>query len=484
MNAVALRLQDLLADAARESPDNVALVDPVARRTLSYAELQARAMECMRVLVEAGVTAGDRVALQLDKSFEAVAWIYGTLGAGAAYVPIDPHAPAERVELVLEDCGVRGVVRNDGAGPAWSPRASGGQLSPGAAYIFYTSGSTGKPKGVVHTHASALAFLDAFTEILTPDSSDCFSCHPPYHFDMSTLDLFLSVKHHARAVLITQDTGRVAPALAQVIAENRITIWWSVPTALRLLLQFGRLERRTGWALRHVMFAGEPLAPADALRLQARWPSARLYNVYGCTETNNSTIFELPAPVPEQRTEPFPIGKPVPGVTTAVVANDVSDLEDGLDGELLVAGPTVMVGYWNDPTRTSSAFVERAGTRWYRTGDIVRRDRTGNLVMLGRADRMVKRRGYRIELPELELCLMRHPDVAEAAVVADKYAPEVAIHAYFVARPSAAAMPDLVEFMTTRLPVYMVPDTFTALAEIPKTSTGKTDYQRLLASRQ
>jgi amino acid adenylation domain-containing protein len=476
-------LYGLLASAARDHPSAVALIDPVGRRTLTYGDLDALARARARQLADAGIREGDRVALVLDKSFEAVAWIYGILAAGAAYVPIDPHAPAARIEHVLADSGACGVVRDDGSGVKWSPRVPSGEPVPGAAYLLYTSGSTGLPKAAVHTHASALAFLDAFSQLLAPQASDCFSCHPPYHFDMSTLDLFLSVRHGARAVLLAQDTGRLAPALAQIIVDHQITIWWSVPTALRLLLQFGRLERRSGWALRHVLFAGEPLSPGDARKLQQHWSGARLYNVYGCTETNNTTSFELPSPVPADRGDAFPIGTAVAGVATAVVDRELRDVSPGSEGELLVAGASLMTGYWTDPARTAAALVVRDGVTWYRTGDLVRRDAHGDLVLLGRADRMVKRRGYRIELAELERCLALHPELAEVAVVADKRAPEVMIHAYFVARASATAANELTGFLTERLPAYMLPDTFTALTELPKTSTGKTDYQELLARR-
>jgi amino acid adenylation domain-containing protein len=475
-------LYELLACSAREDAGRVALIDPVARRTLTYGELDALARAHAQQLVDAGVRTGDRVALVLDKSFDAVAWIYGVLAAGAAYVPIDPHAPAARIEHLLADSGARGVVHIDGGRVTWSTRQASGEPTPGAAYLLYTSGSTGQPKATVHTHAGALAFLDAFSQLLAPEPADCFSCHPPYHFDMSTLDLFLSVKHGARAVLFAQDTGRLAPALARIIEDHRITIWWSVPTALRLLLQFGRLERRSGWMLRHVMFAGEPLLPVEARKLQQHWPGARLYNVYGCTETNNTTMFELPSPVPAERGEPFPIGTAVPGITTAVVDRELRDVPPGSEGELLVAGASLMTGYWNDPDRTAAALVSRDGLIWYRTGDLVRCDAHGDLVLLGRADRMVKRRGYRIELAELERCLAEHADLAEVAVVADKRAPEVTIHAYFVTRRPTSA-DALATFLIDRLPTYMLPDTFTALDEVPKTSTGKIDYQALLARR-
>jgi amino acid adenylation domain-containing protein len=478
-----IRLDELLARAAAADPQQIALVDPVARTTISYGELHARAREHTRSLEAAGVCAGARVAVLLDKSFEAVAWIYGILGAGAAYVPIDPHAPHERVEYILRDANVCGIVRNDGAGPAWQARTASAEPASNTAYILYTSTSTGQPRGVVHTHAGALAFLDTHSQVLAPQSTDCFSCYPPYQFDMSTLDLFLPVMHRARGVLITQDSGRVAPALAQIIAEAKITVWYSVPTVLRMLLQFGRLERRKGWAVRYVLMGGEPMWPADARRLQEVWTGARFFNVYGSTETNNVTYFELPSPVPQDRTTPFPIGRPFPNVEVAVVDAALRDVTPGTRGELLLRGDTLMKGYLGDPERTSAALVTRNGGTWYRSGDIVSQDASGDLVIIGRTDRMVKRRGFRIELVELELGLADHPAVREVAIVADKRGPEVAIHAYFIPREADVSTSDLTNFMLVRLPLYMIPDTFTSLAAIPRTSAGAPDAEALLAHR-
>jgi amino acid adenylation domain-containing protein len=503
-------LDALLARSASQFPMLTAVED-TDRRRLTYRELDERSTALAERLRDDGVEPGDRVGIYAPKSLDTVIAIFGALKAGAAYVPVDPLAPPSRCAYILADCAVKALLVDEGlltglrsvsdafspedgggAGtsgcvlhavmPAWPEPSRAGQKVEGLAYILYTSGSTGRPKGVMHSHASALSFIDWCSVEFAPREDDRFSSHAPFHFDLSILDLFVPIGHGARVVLIGEDLGKQPQRLAPLIEERALTVWYSTPSILRLLVEFGRLEQYRCEALRLVLFAGEVFPIKHLRALQARWPRPRYCNLYGPTETNVGTWHEAPATIPDDRTAPLPIGRPCSGDRTMVVDDSGRTVADGDEGELLIAGGSVMLGYWNLPEQNERAFrVDADGTRWYRTGDVVRADTDGSLVYLGRRDRMVKRRGYRVELGEIESVLYRHPQIAEAALIA---VPDedsgVQLRAFLSwsgeAQPSQIA---LKRYAAENLPGYMVPDRFIVLPSLPKTSTDKTDYQKL-----
>jgi amino acid adenylation domain-containing protein len=350
------------------------------------------------------------------------------------------------------------------------------------AYILYTSGSTGKPKGVVLTHRNAMTFVQWCADTFRPSEDDRFSSHAPFHFDLSIMDLYVPIMHGATLVLIGAELGKDPQALAAFIAERRITSWYSTPSILSMLAQYGKMQRHDYSALRFVHFAGE-VFPVKHLRLLKRiLPHPRYLNLYGPTETNVCTWFEIPREIPEDRAEPFPIGRVCPPLEARVVDERGVDVAFGSEGELVIAGPGVMQGYWNLPERNAAAFlVDGAGRKWYRTGDIVVETEGEGFLYVSRRDRMVKRRGFRIELGEIEAGLYRHPAVKEAAVVAVRDADAgVRIKAFLSCRDGEQpSVIDLKRFCAENLPSYMVPDAFGIEHVLPKTSTDKVDYQRL-----
>ena len=503
-------LPELLEIARRDHSGRSAIEDPETNLSLTYAELGVRAESVARALAEFGVRRGDRVGICVSKSLAAVSAIHGTMRSGAAYVPVDPSSPAGRNAGIFMDCDAAalviersraGALRNAGLAISSDEVAIGEEVviariirdAPGdrpksgppgeddIAYILYTSGSTGVPKGVVHTHRSARAFVDWAAKTFKPTSEDRFSSHAPFHFDLSIFDLYASTAAGACVVLIGEEAGKQPLRLASLIQDHRITIWYSTPSALRLLSGFGKLEQHDHSRLRHVLFAGEvfPVGPLRTLRRQ--WPAPRYFNLYGPTETNVCTFLQLPEAIDEDRTAPYGIGHVCAGNIARVVNLDGREVSSGDEGELLIAGPTVMRDYWNLPERSACAFVEHDGQRWYRTGDIVRHDETGGFSFLGRRDRMVKRRGFRVELGEIEAALSLHPEVVECAVFAQPDSDSgVKITAALVSRSAVRlSLVELKQYCAARLPLYMVPDRFTFPQLIPQTSTGKVDYQRL-----
>ncbi len=509
-------MHELLARSARRAPGAVAVEGP-GDDSMTYRALDALSDRARDWLRAAGVRAGDRVGVHLPKSIDAVAALYGVLKAGAAYVPVDFAAPVSRSAGILADAGVSAVVVDaareaplrealaalrpappflvlDGDGPggrrlerSLDREAPGPSRSPvpsvvGApddlAYILFTSGSTGRPKGAAISRRAALAFVGWGRTAFDVSARDRLSSHAPFHFDLSIFDLYVSAAAGATVVLIGEPEAASPLALAARIAARRLTVWYSAPSALAALADFGRLERHDASALRLVLFAGE-VFPARALaKLRGLWPHPAYANLYGPTETNVCTWYGVP-PDWTASDGPLPIGIACPHYRDRIVDPEGGDLPAGAEGELCLAGDGVMAGYWGRPEETAKAFhVDGSGTRWYRTGDVVRRDEAGLLRFLGRRDRMVKRRGHRIELAEVEASLHRLPGVREAAVVAVPHAETVRIRAFLVGDGLESILA-LKQAAAGTMPAAHLPDDLVALPELPRTSTGKTDYQRL-----
>ncbi len=506
-----MALHEIIVASAARFPDQMAVVDPERDVRVTYGALHKVSTSVQRLLEEAGVGPGSRVGICAPKSIGTVAGIVGVLKAGAAYVPVDSTAPPSRNGYIFADCSVDAIVADDKllaglndelglmevrpiealsplgvdlvvARPPADRRADRSIVAPAnLAYILYTSGSTGKPKGVMHTHTSALSFVDWCSKIFAPTPSDNFSSHAPFHFDLSILDLYVAFKHGATLTLIGESMGQQPARLAETIAEQAISCWYSTPSILRLLLEFGKLDTRDFSALRVINFAGEVFPVKHLRALKSVWPGPRYFNLYGPTETNVCTYFEVPEAIPEERTEPLPIGYPCSGDRCKVMDGDNEEVAPGEEGELYVAGGSVMAGYWNLPERNAEAFYnDETGTRWYKTGDMVR-NVDGCYQYLGRRDRMVKRRGYRVELGEIESALYTHSAITEAAVIAmpDEESGVRIIAFMNWTEDASPSIVQLKQFCAKVLPKYMIPDKFSVQPSLPRTSTDKIDLQRL-----
>jgi amino acid adenylation domain-containing protein len=492
-------------------------------RALTYAELDAESDRLARHLRAAGVGPGDRVGISLHKSLESVVSVFGILRAGAVYVPLDPNSPARRVGYIVRNCGMRALVTTAAkleglraalpeggpgtvvlagggpAGPAWPGTRTVGwadaapaiadpgeaRVDSDLAYILYTSGSTGEPKGVMLSHRHALTFIEWAAETFRIGPDDRLANHAPLHFDLSILDIFCAVKAGATVVLVPEGLATFPIRLADFVESERISVWYSVPSALTLMLLHGRLERHRFERLRTVLFAGE-VFPVKYLRaLMAAIPHAEYYNLYGPTETNVCTSYRVP-PLPADRVKPIPIGRAITNADAFALDDSGAVAGPGQEGELYVRGPLVTRGYWADPERTRRAVVRNplschVEELVYRTGDIVVRDEHGDYHLVGRRDHMVKSRGYRIELGEVETALYSHPRVREAAVipVPDEQVGN-RLRAFVVV--DAAGGPsshELKRHCAERVPNYMVPDAIEFRPSLPKTSTGKVDRKAL-----
>jgi amino acid adenylation domain-containing protein len=512
---VSEHLGALLERAAVVEPAQPAVVD--GGRTLTYEQLERAANRLARLLRELGVERGDRVGVYLDKSAQAVIALYGCLQAGAAYVPLDRDSPPERLAMIAGDAGLRHLVTageaSEGAAALAAaagaaavvsldcdPVAPPGLVTAGPealaaqddsacgvegrssdlAYLLYTSGSTGRPKGVALSHGNALAFVEWAVAEFGVSRGDRLASHAPFHFDLSVFDLYAAASAGATLVLVSREESVFPYTLARLIGDREISVWYSAPSALVRLVATGALEQVELPRLRLVLFAGE-VFPLPRLReLRRLLPRVRLANLYGPTETNVCTWYELPdALAPELSM--LPIGRPIEGVDAFVVADAGGLAPPGEAGELYVAGPTVMQGYWGDPERTRLALVPdpRGGGLAYRTGDLVRLRPDGELDFLGRRDSQVKTRGFRVELGEIEAVLAQHPEVEECAVVAVPDEETTTRLRAFVTVAGGVSVHELVRFCRAKLPFYMVPELVLS-GPLPRTSTGKVDRQTLL----
>ncbi len=514
-------VHDLVVRSAERCPGRTAVVD--GERSLTYAELEGTANGLAHLLAAHGVQHGDRVGLYLDKSLEAIVGIYGILKAGATYVPLDPAAPPARLGAIARDAGLRCLItgtektdnwdalrvqgapievlvvlnaRDDVAGPDGVTMLTSASLaehpadappdvprsSADLAYILYTSGSTGVPKGVMLSHLNAMAFVDWAAEEFQVTEDDRLSSHAPLHFDLSVLDLYVAAKAGAPVVLVPGQLALFPVELASWIRDAGITVWYSVPSILTLLVLRGRLDEVELPALRTILFAGEVFPTKHLHRLVELLPGVRFANLFGPTETNVCTWYE----VPRWEGEPppsIPIGKPITDVDVFAVLEDGSIAPNGEVGELYVRGPTVMQGYWGDAERTERTLLRdwngESPYPTYRTGDLAYEDESRDWIFLGRRDSQIKSRGYRIELGDIEAALNLHPAVVECAVVAipDDVVSN-RIKAFVVTRAEVET-DDLNRFCGERIPRYMIPELYELRAELPRSSTGKIDRKTL-----
>jgi amino acid adenylation domain-containing protein len=485
----------LLERSARCHPQRTAF--RFGSETLTYAELRARAYSLARELLRRGVGRGDRIAVVMHKGIEMPVAVYGAMAAGAVYVPIDPLAPNSRIERILEQCGVslsiaseRLVAKLSGF-PATDVLIAGTrtfeskpELPPlppltgdDLAYVIFTSGSTGVPKGIVHTHASASAFATMMVEYFGLDSTDLVSGVSPLHFDMSTFDFFAANSAGACTVLLSEAHQKAPASLTALVEREKLTVWYSTPFTLIQALDFGGLEERDWSSLRSVIYAGEPFPVRQLNRLIERLPQARFSNAYGPAETNVSHIFDLPrGPWPAAH---VPIGRPCRNVLTRIVDEEG---QAAIEGELWISAPTMLREYWRAPEISAKALASYEGQRYYRTGDTVRQTAPdGTCEFLGRADRQIKLRGFRIELDEVEQALTRVEGVAQAgAVLVGNAAGERAIVADVLLKPGYDVSGEEIRRRTfDELPRYAVPREIKVRTELPLTSSGKLDRRAI-----
>ncbi|MEU1707404.1 non-ribosomal peptide synthase/polyketide synthase [Streptomyces sp. NPDC005706] len=505
-------LDALFAAQAARTPDAVAVTCGDER--LDYATLEARAGRLAHRLAELGAGPERFVALALPRSTDLVVAVLAVLRTGAAYLPIDPNLPAERVRhlladarpvalvttgqgaagpdvpsLLLDDPGVRAdLARRPATGPA--RRA----LPESPAYAIYTSGSTGRPKGVVVPHANVVRLFGRTRHWFGFGPDDVWTMFHSYAFDFSVWELWGPLLHGGRLVIVPEDAARSPEDFLRLLADERVTVLNQTPSAFYPLIRADARLRDVGarLALRTVIFGGEALDVGRLDDWYARHPDTapRLVNMYGITETTVHVTYAALDRSTARSDIASPIGTGIPDLRLYVLDDTLRPVPPGAVGELFVAGEGLARGYLNRPGLTATRFLAdpfgRPGTRMYRTGDRARWRADGTLEYLGRADQQVKIRGYRIEPGEIEAALHSHPGVGAATVgVHEDTAGTRRLVAHIVGTGDGAARPpsaaELRAHLAGLLPAHMVPAAYVPMAALPLTVNGKLDRRALPA---
>ncbi|MEU4805249.1 amino acid adenylation domain-containing protein [Actinosynnema sp. NPDC023587] len=449
----------LFAAQAARTPDAVAVT--FEGSSLTYRQLDERANRLAHHLVGLGAGPERLVALVLPRSADLVVAVLGVLKSGAAYLPIDPSYPADRIAGTIADARPVAVLDSLPEVSGYPAVAPAVRLTPdNAAYVIYTSGSTGKPKGVVIPHGNVERLFSATDHWFDFDENDVWTLFHSYAFDFSVWELWGPLLHGGRLVVVPYDVSRSPKDFARLLRDEGVTVLNQTPSAFYQLLP----EQPDP---RYVIFGGEAL---DLHKVQDWQGSGALINMYGITETTvHVTYTEADGS----------IGVPIPDLRVYVLDEDLQPVPPGVPGEMYVAGPGLARGYLDRPGLTASRFLANpygtAGSRMYRTGDLGTW-LNGGLHYLGRADQQVKIRGFRIELGEIETVLGAHPAVAQVVVLEQ----EQRLVAYYVPNGDVRVS-ELRGHASSALPEHMVPTAFVALDRLPLNANGKLDRVALPA---
>jgi amino acid adenylation domain-containing protein len=465
------------------TPDAIAL--KAGDVALTYAELNTQANQLAHHLLALGVQPDSRVAICVERGLDMVIGLYAILKAGAAYVPLDPAYPPERLAYMLEDSAplvvlAQGSTRGllgalpviDLEQPSWSHQPiDNPQVNAVGAYVIYTSGSTGQPKGVINDHAGVVNRLLWMQDAYGLKPHDRVLQKTPFSFDVSVWEFFWPLFTGARLVMARPGGHKDPLYLCEVIAAEQITTLHFVPSMLDVFLAHGDVRQAAG--LVRVMCSGEALPGSLVRRFKQQLPGIGLYNLYGPTEAAvDVTAWNCARPEVADNT---PIGKPIANTRMYVLDAQLQPVPLGVVGELFIGGVQVARGYLNRPELTAERFLKDpfSSGRMYRTGDLGRFLPDGNIEYLGRNDDQVKIRGLRIELGEIQARLLEHPQVHEAAVVAR----DERLVAYY----TGTRVGDLREHLLRHLPEFMVPALFVHLDALPLSPNGKLDRKALPA---
>ena len=418
------------------------------------------------------VSVGDRVAIFLPRGIKAALSIYSVIYIGAIYVPLNYADPIERIIFLLKNTEPKLII-GEGSCPLWAKDYiwinikeyelnnfnSESKLKiqeNRLAAILHTSGSTGTPKGVALSHGAMKTFSDWAGNIFSVSTSDIIANLSPLYFDLSVFDLFTSIRYGSRLVFMPQNLTINPSAMIDWLIENKITIWYTVPSMLGFLLKKGNINKLLSSNLRLILFAGEPISKHVLLTFVETLPNIEFYNLYGPVETNVCCYWKVNHSL-LKKLDFVPIGLPS--------CNDKIKI-DNITNELMIKGPSLMDGYWINNLQPHVG--------WYKTGDIVDKCETGDLVYKGRIDRMFKYNGFRIEPYEIEHVLLSLPEVIETVVVLVKDE----IISYVVVK-NIVDKQHILSILTKILPSYMVPSQIIFLNCLPKLPNGKIDLVKI-----
>lgn len=515
-------LQSYLEDSRRSHPGKPALVDE--HRSMTYDVLDADANRMAHCLAAGGVKRHDRVMIFMKRSAQVVMASLGILKADAVYVPMDAKAPIERLLKVMADSRPTALIcderllsvldgqlsglqtlrllvmfgRRSGAGDVVDiPRVYFEELPSATlpppyrnidtdpAYILYTSGSTGSPKGVVVSHLNVRNYIEWAVSCFEIDSEERILSTAPFHFDMSTFDIFTTLKAGATLHIAPESSLLFPNKLLGLIEKEEITLWKGVSSLLVYLSNTGALKEGRIPSLEKILFGGEVFPTKHLMTWMNVYPEKSFYNVYGPTETTGISAYYPVERIPATANEAIPIGTACCNTEIFVLTDEDRLAEVGETGELCIRGSGLSLGYWNDEEKTARAFVRNPlgctqHDRIYRTGDLARMRQDGIIEYLGRKDFQIKFMGYRIEIYEVEKAILALEQVNQAAVLlCSSSQGELSQLVAFIEGPDALDATAILQDLGRSLPSYMLPKQIIPLHTIPLTDRGKTDRAAL-----
>lgn len=495
-------IHHLFEQWAVRTPEETAVV--FEEKRLTYQQLSHRANRLAISLLQQGIGPEDLIGICVERSLEMVIGVMGILKAGAAYVPLDPAYPLERISFMLNDAQVRVLLVHEQTAPLLKDlkvkmifinadldggaeeeeSASFVSVSPdNLAYVIYTSGSTGRPKGVMISHRNVVGFLYSYKQVTRDGEKRIGTMVAPFSFDTSVEEMFSTLCFGGALHIVRPEQSADAEYFADYLINHRITTAYIVPDLLREVA--GYLEKKKDQLNLRCLITG--LAPKKQQVLQRfrdLSEGLRILNAYGPTEvTYGATAFEFIAASEPDRD--VPIGRPFPNYEVYIVDSQINPVPVGVCGELLISGVGLSRGYRNLPDLTAEKFIcnpfsRDPGAKLYRTGDMCCYLPDGNIEFLGRLDDQVKIRGFRIEPGEIESVLNQHADIAQAVVIArEDQAGDKTLAAYIVPKNKHVLLTALRRFLKEQLPSYMLPSAFVMLDALPLMPNGKIDRKAL-----
>lgn len=489
---------DYLDNTASRLPDKVSFRDD--KTALTFGELKAQAVSGGSVLIREGIVR-EPVAVYMSKTPAEIAAFMAVLEAGSFYVPIDDEMPKMRIKLIFENLCPRAVIcdettkesvkefagdakimvwdeiknsPSDGEGLA---RVRASMIDTDPCYIMYTSGSTGIPKGVAVCHRSLIDYIESFCDVMKFDEETIFGSQTPFYFDASLKDIYPTIKLGCETVIVPHTLFMFPIKLVEFLNEYKInTLCWVV-SALTMISAFGVLDDTPPKYLKIVGFGGEVFPIKQYRKWKKALPDVRYINLYGPTETTGvSMYYEIDRDFEDD--EAIPLGKPFENVDIFLLDENNKETDEG---EICMRGTCVTLGYYQDPERTSQAFVQNPlNSRYpeiiYKTGDIARRNEMGELVFVSRKDFQIKHMGHRVELGEIEADVNSVKGVVTSCAVYLKKKDRIEL--YYEGKPEEK---DLLSYLKEKLPRYMVPTKVHKLDKLPLTPNGKTDRKGLTA---
>lgn len=493
--------------------------------SITYEELFINSNKLANCLKSDRVQRQDRVAFCIRRSINSIIAIMGILKADAIYVPIDPKSPAERCATIIGDsqpstliCDVESldvvldaltdmatvpkvvileykenlpesikeslICKDDiDAQPSTTPVYK--NIDTDTAYILYTSGSTGKPKGVVISHLNITNYISWAVEAFAISSMDNILSTAPFHFDMSTFDIYCAMMSGATLCIVPENYLLFPNKLLSWIEDQKATIWKVIPSLLVYLSKTDSLKEDRIPTIKKMLFGGESLPTKHLINWMKTFPDKLFYNVYGPTEATGISAHYFVEQIPQDPLKPIPIGKPCSNTEIFLLREDDSLANIGEVGELCIRGSGVSSGYWNDPEKTEKVFITNPintilGDKTYRTGDLGRLANDGNFEFIGRKDFQVKYMGYRIELSEIENAILSVNEIVDATVVLSSSA-EVGVPELIVFYESKNDLKprEIKKTLNNLLPPHMVPQLMIPLDKLPRTDRGKIDRPAL-----